>query len=213
MARALLLSPVVPVAQAFATLGASIRPVRFGPVLMLEYAIQFIALAVPSSAARLALDVRFFGRNGIDAGGAVSIGVIDSVCGFIIQILLIAVISLSGLATLDLRRAGSSSSSSTSGSSSSGGHHLLILAVVLIVLGVIVTLAVPKYRKAIREAIPRYRAMLHSQASSAATALRVLRSPSKVGLILGGNFARSCSRRSSSGSACGRSGTTPPWPS
>ena len=64
---ALALSPAVPVAQAVATLGASFRPLRFGPVLMLEYAIQFIALAVPSSAARLALDVRFFGRNGIDA--------------------------------------------------------------------------------------------------------------------------------------------------
>ena len=59
---------------------------------------------------------------------------------------------------------------------------------VLIVLGVIVTLAVPKYRRALREAIPKYRAMLHSQASSAATALRVLRMPSKLGLILGGNF-------------------------
>ena len=93
---------MIPVAQAFATLGASFRPLRFGPVLMLEYAIQFIALAVPSSAARLALDIRFFGRNGIDAGGAVSIGVIDSVCGFVVQVLLILVISLSGLASLDL---------------------------------------------------------------------------------------------------------------
>ena len=69
---------------------------------MLEYAIQFIALAVPSSAARLALDIRFFGRNGIEGGGAVSIGVIASVCGFITQVLLILVISLSGLASLDL---------------------------------------------------------------------------------------------------------------
>jgi hypothetical protein len=84
---ALALSPAVPVAQAVATLGASFRPLRFGPVLMLEYAIQFIALAVPSSAARLALDVRFFGRNGIEGGAAISIGVIDSVCGFIIQVL------------------------------------------------------------------------------------------------------------------------------
>jgi hypothetical protein len=51
---------------------------------------------VPSSAARLALDVRFFGRNGIEGGGALSIGVIASVCGFITQVLLVLVISLSG---------------------------------------------------------------------------------------------------------------------
>ena len=102
LAVALALSPVIPMAKAFATLGASFRPLRFGPVLMLDYAIQFIALAVPSSAARLALDIRFFGRNGIDAGGAVSISAITSVCGFVVQVLLILVISLSGLASLDL---------------------------------------------------------------------------------------------------------------
>src|SRR5829696_7160536 len=102
LAVALALSPVVPMAQAFATLGASFRPLRYGPVLMLEYAIQFIALAVPSSAARLALDIRFFGRNGIEGGAALSIGVIASVCGFIVQVLLIVVISLSGLASLEL---------------------------------------------------------------------------------------------------------------
>jgi uncharacterized membrane protein YbhN (UPF0104 family)/tRNA A-37 threonylcarbamoyl transferase component Bud32 len=188
LAIALALSPVVPVVHAFATLGASYRPLRYGPVLMLEYAIQFIALAVPSSAARLALDVRFFGRNGIDAGGALAIAVIASVCGFIIQVLLIVVVSLSGLASLDLGGSDTTATSSTSGSSASGGHRLLILTAVLVVLGVIVTLAVPKYRTAVRLAIPRYRAMLRAQASSAATALRVLRSPPKVGLILAGNL-------------------------
>jgi uncharacterized membrane protein YbhN (UPF0104 family)/tRNA A-37 threonylcarbamoyl transferase component Bud32 len=187
LAVALALSPVVPVAEAFATLGASFRPLRFGPVLMLEYAIQFIALAVPSSAARLALDVRFFGRNGIDGGGALSIGVIASVCGFITQVLLIALISLSGLASLDLG-GDDGATSSTGGSSSSGGHRLLILTAVLVVVGVAVTLAVPRYRNAVREAVPRYRAMLREQASSATTALRVLRSPSKVAMIFAGNL-------------------------
>jgi uncharacterized membrane protein YbhN (UPF0104 family) len=176
------------VAQAFATLGASFRPLRFGPVLMLEYAIQFIALAVPSSAARLALDVRFFGRNGIEGGGALSIGVIASVCGFIIQVLLIVVISLSGLASLDLGGGGATGAASSGGSSSSGGHRLLILTAVLVAVGVAVTLAVPRYRNAVREAVPRFRAMLQEQASSATRALRVLRSPTKVAMIFAGNL-------------------------
>ena len=188
LAVALALSPVIPMAQAVATLGASFRPLRFGPVLMLEYAIQFIALAVPSSAARLALDVRFFGRNGIEGGAALSIGVIASVCGFVVQVLLIVVIGLSGLASLDLGGADATTTSSTSDSSSTGGHPLLVLTAGLVVLGVIVTVAVPKYRTAVRLAVPRYRAMLRAQASSAATALRVLRSPPKVGLILAGNL-------------------------
>jgi uncharacterized membrane protein YbhN (UPF0104 family)/tRNA A-37 threonylcarbamoyl transferase component Bud32 len=189
LAGALALSPVVPVAQAVATLGASFRPLRFGPVLMLEYAIQFIALAVPSSAARLALDVRFFGRNGIDAGGALAIGVIASVCGFITQILLILAISLSGLASLDLGGGGATDASSTGSSSESGGHRLLLLAAALVVVGVAVTLAVPRYRNAVRTAVPRARAMLQAQASSATRALRVLRSPPKVGMIFAGNLA------------------------
>ena len=188
LAVALALSPVVPVAQAVATLGASFRPLRFGPVLMLEYAIQFIALAVPSSAARLALDVRFFGRNGIDGGGALSIGVIASVCGFIVQVLLIVLISLSGLASLDLGGGDATATSSTSDSSSSDGYPLLVLTAVLMVVGVAVTLAVPRYRNAVTQAVPRYRAMLRAQASSATTALRVLRSPSKVAMIFAGNL-------------------------
>jgi uncharacterized membrane protein YbhN (UPF0104 family) len=155
---------------------------------MLEYAIQFIALAVPSSAARLALDVRFFGRNGIEGGGALSIGVIASVCGFVMQVLLILVITLSGLASLDLSGSAASSTSSTGDSSSSGGHPLLILTAVLVVLGLLVTLAVPRYRRAIREAVPRFRQVLRAQASSATTALRVLRSPPKVAMIFAGNL-------------------------
>jgi uncharacterized membrane protein YbhN (UPF0104 family) len=188
LAVALALSPVVPVAQAIATIGASFRPLRFGPVLMLEYAIQFIALAVPSSAARLALDIRFFGRNGIEGGAAISIGVIASVCGFITQVLLILVISLSGLASLDLSGNVATSTASPSDSSSSEGYPLLILTAALVVAGVIVTLAVPKYRTAVTGALPRYRAMLRSQASSALTALRVLRSPARVGMIFAGNL-------------------------
>ena len=63
--------PLVPVAQSFGTIGASILPLRLGPVIALEYAIQFIALAVPSSAARVAVNVRFFQRRGgaDDPGG------------------------------------------------------------------------------------------------------------------------------------------------
>ena len=184
LAVALALSPVVPMPKAFATLGASFRPLRYGPVLMLDYAIQFVALALPSSAARLALDIRFFGRNGIDAGGAVSISAITSVCGFVVQILLIVVISLSELASLDR----ATTTSSTGATSSSDGYPLLALTAALVVAGVIITLAVPKYRTAVRLAIPRYRAMLSSQTSSAATALRVLRSPSRVGMIFAGKL-------------------------
>ena len=77
MLTALILAPISQVPQAFSTLGASVRDMVFVPVLMLQYAIQFIQLAVPSSAARVALEVRFFQRNGVETGAALSIGLID----------------------------------------------------------------------------------------------------------------------------------------
>jgi uncharacterized protein (TIRG00374 family) len=184
---ALILAPISQIPQAFSTLGASLQDMLFAPVLMLQYAIQFIQLAVPSSAARVALEVRFFQRNGVDTGGALSIGLIDSLSGFVIQIALILIITLSGLASLDLSSSSSSSGSSSS-SSSSSGPTLLILAAVLLILGAIVALAIPRYRAAIREAIPRYRANLRTQLSAGAQALRVLRSPSKVTMLFLGNL-------------------------
>ena len=57
----------------------------YGPVLMLQYAIQFIQLAVPSSVARVALEIRFFERQGTETGGALSIGLIDRVSGLLIR--------------------------------------------------------------------------------------------------------------------------------
>jgi uncharacterized protein (TIRG00374 family) len=185
LVAALLLAPLSQVPQAFSTMGASVRDLLFAPVLMLQYAVQFIQLAVPSSAARVALEVRFFQRQGVETGGALSIGLIDSVSGFVIQIVLILLITLSGLASLDLSASNSSSSSSSSASS---GPSLLLLAAALIVLGAIIALAIPRYRNKLKEAIPRYRASIRAQMASGAQALRVLRSPSKVTMLFLGNL-------------------------
>ena len=182
---ALLLAPLSQIPQAFSTMGASVRDLLFAPVLMLQYAVQFIQLAVPSSAARVALEVRFFQRQGVETGGALSIGLIDSVSGFVIQIILILIITLSGLASLDLS---TSSSSSSSSDSSSSGPNLLLLAAGLIVLGALIAWAIPRYRNKIKEAIPRYRVAIRAQMASGAQALRVLRSPSKVMMLFLGNL-------------------------
>jgi len=184
---ALLLTPAVQLPQAFSTIGASREAVRYGPVLMLQYAIQFIQLAVPSSAARVALEIRFFQRMGIEVGGATSIGIIDGVSGFVVQILMILVITLSGLASLTLPSATSSSSSSSS-SSSGSSLSLWMLLLALLVIGLLLGLAVPRYRRLLKEAVPRYRGMIRDQASEAAASLRVLRDPKKLAMLFGGNF-------------------------
>ena len=97
LVAALLLSPFIQTALAGATLGSALARLRYFPVLMLQYSIQFISLVLPSSAARLALEVRFFQKFGIPPGSALSFGLIDSVTGFVVQALLILLIVVSGL--------------------------------------------------------------------------------------------------------------------
>jgi uncharacterized membrane protein YbhN (UPF0104 family) len=170
---ALVTVPAIGVAQAFGTVGACLRPLRFGPVLMLEYAIGFIQLAVPSSAARIALEIRFFQRFGLSSTTAITIGAIDSVTGFVIQMLLILVITLSGLVTLDLGSNGSGRSFD--------GTWLLAAAGVAIVV-VVVALSIPRFRRFLRD-------QTRDRLAEVKDSLRVFRQPSKVAMIVGGNLA------------------------
>jgi uncharacterized membrane protein YbhN (UPF0104 family) len=165
---AIVVVPLVPVAQAFGTMGASMLPLRLGPVIALEYAVQFIALAVPSSAARVAMNVRFFQKEGAPAAQALTIGLIDSVFGFIVQVLIMVTILVSGLVTLDV---------SLDGLNIDPNGKLLILAGVLLLVVIGIALAIPKIRNPIR-----------ARSAEARPALRVIRSPVKLAGLLGGNF-------------------------
>ena len=181
---ALLVSPMVQVSLSFSTLGAAMAALRYWPVLMLQYAIQFTALVLPASAARVALEIRFFQRYGLAAAAAVSIGVVDSVSGFTVQIALILIIVLSGLPGLT----STTTSTTTSSSSDSSTPSLILVAIAIAVLGAVITAVVPKLRNRARETIPRIRAALRDQAVAARGALTVLRHPAKVGQMLGGNL-------------------------
>ncbi len=165
---ALLISPAVQVAEAFSTLGASLRPLRLGPVLLLQFAIRFIALAVPSSAARIALSVRFFQRSGAPTSEAIAVGAIDSVSGFVIQAFILAIVALANLVTLDLPTPNLPDLSG----------KLLILGVVVAVILVVAAALVPRIRRQIAPHL-----------TEARTAARVLREPIKLLQLFGGNMA------------------------
>jgi uncharacterized membrane protein YbhN (UPF0104 family) len=166
---ALAFSPVVLIPQAVACMGATERPVRLGPLVALESAIQFIQLAVPSSAARIALNIRFFQRAGATTTAAVAVGLIDSVSGFIVQITLILVITLSGLGSLNLR---------PQSSSGSVPWTLIVIAIAVVVIAIAVALMIPKVR-----------GMIRARVADSRVALQVFRSPTKVAMLFLGNLA------------------------
>ena len=187
LGAALLLAPTVQLATSFSTLGASAKPLYYGPVLMFQYAVEFLAVAIPSSAARLALEVRFFQSFGVAAAVALSIGLIDSVSGFVVQVLFLALIGLTELPGITAPLTGGSG---TSASSTDGGSlvTLLVILGVVALIAVVTTFAVPSSRRRVISFVPRAKAMIRSQAASVQEALVVLRQPSKIGQLLGGNL-------------------------
>ncbi len=168
LVAAILAAPLIQVAQAFSTMGASIRPVRFGPSLALQFATQFLALAVPSSAARVALAVRFFQKMGANTTEAMAVGLIDSLSGFVIQAIIIIVMLISGATPITAAR--------TSGTGFNGA--VIVLVVVLALVAVIVALSIPRVRRYLR-----------ARAADGKAALYVLRSRRNVVLLFLGNLA------------------------
>jgi uncharacterized membrane protein YbhN (UPF0104 family) len=180
----LLLAPLAQVFFSFSTLGASLRRLPFLPVLMLQYAIQFIALVLPATAARVALQIRFFERLGVSYGAATSMGALDSVGGFVVQILLLLLLAASSLpgVTTDV------STGTDAGGEESGDISLVAMALLIGLIWAVVTLAVPRRRARVRRAVPRFITSMRDQASQARSTLDVLRHPNKVAQILGGNL-------------------------
>lgn len=140
---------------------------------MLQFAVSFINLAVPSTAARIALSVRYFQRLGIARVQALVVGGIDSAAGFVVQLLLLVGILVSGATTLQLGRA-------DVGQIDLGGA----------VMPVIITLAVLVVGGGVGVLVlPRTRAWIARQARAAASGLQVPRSPRKLTQLIGGNLA------------------------
>jgi uncharacterized membrane protein YbhN (UPF0104 family) len=166
---ALFLAQVPRVPAAVSTMGAIERPLPLGPLTTLQFAISYVNLAIPSSAARVALNIRFFQRFGVDATTAASAGVIDSVSGFAVQIFLF--VTLFFWSDLDF------------GLSFGGTDDLEGLATIaLIVVAAIVVLAV------LLIVLPSWRRRALDLWHKASAALHVLRSPKKLLQSFGGNL-------------------------
>ena len=77
-------------AQALSAMGASPTAIPYRRLYVLQLSQSYVGVAVPSSAARIALNVRFFQRQGLTSGSAVTVGAIDGFAGFIVQAIILA---------------------------------------------------------------------------------------------------------------------------
>jgi glycosyltransferase 2 family protein len=167
LAFGLVLAQLPRIPSAVSTMGSIARPLPLGPLTTLQFAICYVNLAIPSTAARVAINIRFFQRFGVDATTAVSAGVIDSVSGFVVQISLFLLLFFWSDVDLSL---------SLDPDDLSGLATIALIAIGAIVVLVVLVIAVPSWRHRALDMLRRAR-----------TAAAVLRSPVKLLQLFGGN--------------------------
>ena len=150
---------------------SALSPVKvpFGRLVVLQFAMNFVNVAVPSTAGRVALNIRFFQRNGVEPATAVALGAIDGFTGFIAQMILMSSILLLGIGSFNLNL-------DTDFSADGIGSLLVVLGVVLVAAIVAVT-AVPVLRAWVVHAFTSLRNFLGP----------LLRSPRRMVRALAGN--------------------------
>mgnify|MGYP002681882076 CR=1 FL=1 len=131
-------------ANAYALVALSPVKVPLGRLIMLQFAMNFVNLAMPSTAGRVAVNIRFFQRNGVEPTTAVAVGALDGFIGFLGQIVLGGSILLFGIGSVDLQLDRTFSMDAV-------GSLLVLLAVVLVV-GIAVIALVPALRRRVVEA-------------------------------------------------------------
>jgi uncharacterized membrane protein YbhN (UPF0104 family) len=164
---AIILSQSARLPAGIATMGATLRVVRLWPAVALDFAIAFVNLAIPATAARVAVKIRFFQRHGASGPEALSIGVLDSVANTMLQVAVLIIVPLLGMGSLDLDV-----------DVNIGDHVPLIIGIVAAIVAlVLATIFVERLRNLV---VPPIRKMT--------AAFGVLRSPQKVLMLFGGNL-------------------------
>ena len=156
---------------AFSNQGASPAPLPYGPLVQLQFAIAYINMAVPSTAGRLALVVRFYQKVGSTAAVALGAGALDSVSNFVVQVALVGLTLGFGLGSIQFDL------TSTLSELPSGLVRLVTVVVLAFIAAVVVVLLVPSLRRRVMPAVDKFR-----------EGLAVLKNPRNAGLLLGGNL-------------------------
>ena len=88
--------------QSTAVMFAVPTKLPFGPLVALQAASQFITLAIPSSAGRVAMNAAFLHKFGVPVTVAIAQGAIDGFSGFLVQAVILIAVLLTGEVDLGL---------------------------------------------------------------------------------------------------------------
>jgi glycosyltransferase 2 family protein len=158
--------------QSVSTLGSVPAPLPFAPVYALQLATSYMNVALPSNLARMAVNIRFFQRQGLAPATAVASGVIDSFAGTVVQGVLLGILLLvfELSVPLDLPMP-------------SGGFSTIFwVLVAALVVCLVAFVAVRRLRRAIADRVRRWWPDVRA-------ALAGLRARDKLALLLLGNLA------------------------
>jgi len=140
---ALILAQCTFVAGGVAVRGTVTTPLALLPCVLLQSAIKFVNLTVPSSAGRIGMNLRFLQQMGVPGPQAAAASAIDDVAKKVVQICLLLLTLLFVDVRLDTSKL----------SGPSPDSRLVVgLGVALVVTGIVI-LAVPKYRARIVPAV------------------------------------------------------------
>ena len=157
--------------QAVATLGSVPIKLPYGPVYAMQLATGYMNLALPSSLARMAVNIRFFQRQGMTPPAAIASGAIDTFASTVIQVVLVILLLLFSESTITLDL-----------SAPSGGTSILVWIVLAMAVVTLVVVLVTPLRRAITGRVRRWWPDVRNS-------LVALRGEHKLALLFGGNLA------------------------
>jgi len=141
--------------------GAVTQPVPFGPTVLVESAKRFVGLAVPTVAGRVAVNIRYLQKLGVPVTVAVTQSPLISLAGFIDEVALLLLSSWAIGQSID-----------TEDLDTGNAVTLIVIGAAVVVIGVIVVLAVPRWRNAV---VPRIREGYESVADVTTSPRRLVR--------------------------------------
>ncbi|MEX1007942.1 MAG: lysylphosphatidylglycerol synthase domain-containing protein [Acidimicrobiia bacterium] len=159
------------VAYAFTTIGSVEQKIPLGPAVVMQYAIAFTNMILPTGAASTVMNIRFLQKQGVGLAVATSSGVLCGLSGTFAQFVLFVITAIA---------IGQSAELSEVGGGGTDGLILLVVVIAAIVVGVV--LVVPKLRHVVSEKVwPQFMAGLHNL-------WHVMSTPRQLFLVLGGCF-------------------------